>query len=105
MEHYACCRRTAELGANLLAISVAPLQQPADKLRSLLLLEAGTALNNRLLTRKALLTAAIHRLHCRLRRGSPMVDWSTLRTACRQALQELTGGSGRAAAVLDTRRQ
>jgi hypothetical protein len=101
IEHYACCRRTAELGANLLAIPLVPLQQTADKLRSFLLLEAGASLSNGLLTRKALLTAAICRLHCRLRRGSPVMEWSTLRTACRQALQELTGGSGRAATVLD----
>ena len=101
IEHYACCRLTAELGANLLALPRLPHRSPEQKLLSFLLLEPRKSLDNGMLTRKALLVAAIYRLHCRLRRGSAALPWPELRTACRQALQELVGGRGRAAAVLD----
>ncbi len=54
-----------------------------------------------LLTRKALLTAAVYRLHCQLRRGQPILDWQVLRGACRQALNELAGGHLRAMKAID----
>jgi hypothetical protein len=65
------------------------------------LLEGGSALNDDLLIRTALLTAVIYRLHCQHRRGPPLEDWRTVRTAGRQALHELVGGHARATAAVE----
>jgi hypothetical protein len=101
IEHYALCKFTGELGANLLALPRQHMQRPDEKTRRFLLLEGGSALNDDLLIRTALLTAVIYRLHCQHRRGPPLEDWRTVRTAGRQALHELVGGHARATAAVE----
>ena len=67
-----------------------------------LLLDTSALLPDAVLTRRALLLAAAYRLHCRLRRGRPLVDAEVLRRALDQAVKESALGHAGAMRHLDS---
>ena len=101
MQHYLKCRRLHSFGTNRLLLPAEP--QPEARTLAALLLQPRSALEDEVLTRRALLLAAAYRLHCTHRRGRPFADEEALQRALEQAVKQAAMGHPAAVRCLDGR--
>ena len=100
-QHYAGCPRVQAFATRRMRLR--PEEEPRNRTTSFLLLDSASLLPDDTLTKRALVTAAAYRAHCKLRRLSPLRSEEEALRALEQAAKDAAAGHRNAMRVLDGR--